>query len=99
MPRDNLDYIKAKIKDLALTSFRHYNANIPQHLSNEEFEALKNLSANCNLNIQKADKGNSVEKDVYIRRLFERFLMMLQSLKKLKLRKKFSIFQLTMTDV
>ena len=89
MPRDNLDYIKAKIKDLALRSFRHYNANIPQHLSNEEFEALKNLSANCNLIIQKADKGNSVEKDVYIRRLFERFLMMLQSLKKLKLRKEF----------
>ena len=64
---DNLDYIKTKIKDLALTSFRNYNANIPQHLSNEEFEALKNLSANCNLIIQKVDKGNSVvsvEKDV-----------------------------------
>ena len=40
---------------------------IPQRLSNEEFEALKNLSANCNLIIQKVDKGNSVvlvEKDV-----------------------------------
>ena len=67
---DNLDYVKTKIKDLALTSFRNYNANIPQNLSNEEFEALKNLPANCNLVIQKADKGNSVvlvEKDVYIR--------------------------------
>ena len=55
-----------------MTSFRNYNANIPQHLSNEEFEALKNLSANCNLIIQKADKGNSVvlvEKDVYIRHI------------------------------
>ena len=41
---------------------------IPHHLSNKEFEALKNLSANCNLITQKADKGNSVvlvEKDVY----------------------------------
>ena len=64
---DNLDYAKTKIKDLAFTSFRNYNANIPQHLSNEEFEALKNLSANCNSIIQKADKSNSVvlvEKDV-----------------------------------
>ena len=36
----------------------------------KEFEALKNLSANCNLIIQKADKGNSVvlvEKDACIR--------------------------------
>ena len=67
LSRDNLDHIKTKIKDLALTSFCNYNANIPQHLSNEEFEALKNLSANCNLIIQKVDKGNSfvlVEKDV-----------------------------------
>ena len=32
---DNLDYIKTKIKDLALTSFHNYNANIPQHISNE----------------------------------------------------------------
>ena len=38
---NNLDYVKTKIKDLALTSFRNYNANIPQLLSNEEFEALK----------------------------------------------------------
>ena len=38
---DNLDFIKTRIKDTALTSFRNYNANVPQHLSNEEFEALK----------------------------------------------------------
>ena len=31
---DNLDYIKAKIKDLVLMSFFNYNVNI----SNEEFE-------------------------------------------------------------
>ena len=43
-----------------LTSFRNQNANIPQNLSHEEFEALKNLSANCNLIIQKANKVNSV---------------------------------------
>ena len=61
--------MKTEIKDLALTSFRNYNANIPRYLSNEEFKALKNLSANCNLIIQKAAQFNSValvEKDVYI---------------------------------
>ena len=41
---DNLDYIKTKAKDLTLTSFRNYNANILKHLSKEEVEALKNLS-------------------------------------------------------
>ena len=64
--------MKTRIKDTALTSFRNYNANVPQHLSNEEFEALKTLSKNCNLVIQKADKGNSVvivEKDVYLRHM------------------------------
>ena len=41
-------------------------------LPNEEFETLKNLLANCNLIIQKADKSNSValvKKDVYIRHI------------------------------
>ena len=64
LSRDNLDYIKTKIKYLALTSFLH--------LSNEEFEALKYLSANFNLVIQKADKGNSValvQNDLHIRHI------------------------------
>ena len=68
----NLDFIKTRIKDTASTSFRNYNANVPQHLSNEEFEALKTLSKDCNLVIQKAGKGNSVvivEKDVYFRHM------------------------------
>ena len=55
---DNLDFIKTKNKDTALMSFRNYNANVRQHLSNEEFEALKTLQKNCNLVIQKADKAN-----------------------------------------
>ena len=69
---DNLDFIKTRIKDTALTSFRNYNANVPRHLSNEEFEALKTLSKNCNFVIQKADKGNLVDivgKDVYLRHM------------------------------
>ena len=86
---DNLDYAKTKIKDLVLISFRNYNANIPQHLSNEEFEVLKNLSANCNLIIQKADKGNSValvEKDVYIRHI-EKILDDATKFEKVKIKK------------
>ena len=77
-----------------MTSFRNYNANIPQHLSNEEFEALKNLSPNCNLIIQKADKGNSVvlvEEDVYIRHM--------KKIEKLKIKKGILNFKLTMKDV
>ena len=66
---DNLDFIKTRIKDTALTSFRNYNANVSQHLSNGEFEALKALIKNCNLVILRADKDNSVvtvKKDVYL---------------------------------
>lgn len=36
MPNQNLDFVKAKIKDAALTSFRNYNANLPRRLSNDE---------------------------------------------------------------
>ena len=69
---DNLDFIKTSIKDTILTPFGYYDANVPQHLSKEKFEALKTLPKNCNLVIQKADKSNSVvivEKDVYLRRM------------------------------
>ena len=62
--------MKSIIKDTGLTSFSNYNANVPQHLSNEGFEGLKSLSANCNLVIQKVGKSNSVvivEEDVYSR--------------------------------
>ena len=70
-------------------SFCNYNVNIPQHLSNEEFEALKNLSANCNLIIQKTDEDNSNLRKMFTQGIRKRFLMMLQSLKKLKSRNEF----------
>ena len=47
---DNLDYIKRKRKT---TSFRNYNGNIPQHLSNEEFEALKKICQQIVINYSK----------------------------------------------
>ena len=50
---DNLDFIKSRIKDTALTFFRNCDANALQHLSNQEFETLKTLSKNRNLVRQK----------------------------------------------
>ena len=86
---DNLDYIKTKIKDLALTSLLNYSVITPQHLSNEEFEGLKNLSAIWNSIIQKGDKGNPVvlvEKDVYIRNI-EKILDNATKFEKMKVKK------------
>ena len=40
---NNLDFIKTKIKDTVLTSFRNYNINVLQYLSSEEVEALKTV--------------------------------------------------------
>ena len=43
-----------------MSSFRTYNNNVSQHLSKGEFDALKNLSQNKQIVIQKSDKGNSI---------------------------------------
>ena len=56
----NLDFVKSEIKDVALRSFRFFNVNFTQHLSNEELEILEKYSKNNNLVVQKADKDNSV---------------------------------------
>ena len=40
----DLDFVKAKTKEAALSSYRSYNNNVPQNLSKEEFTALQNLS-------------------------------------------------------
>ena len=63
----DLDFVKTKIKDLG--SFRFYNANVPQNLSDEELISFDKLSRNNNLVVQKADKSNSVVlvgRDVYV---------------------------------
>ena len=70
MSNDNLDFVKTKIKDAALTSFRDYNSNPPRNLLDEEFETLQNFSKIISLVKQKTDKGSSVvilDKDVYIK--------------------------------
>ena len=38
---EDLDFVKAKTKEAALSSYRSYNNNVPQNLSKEEFTALQ----------------------------------------------------------
>ena len=72
---ENVYFVKTKIKDAALASFRNYNANLPRNLSDEEFKDLQNLSKNTNLKAQKSDKGNLVvivDKDIFIKHMEKR---------------------------
>ena len=59
LSNEDLDFVKTR-KEAALSSYRNYNNNVPQHLSKEEFLALQNLRKNKNIVVQKSDKGNSV---------------------------------------
>ena len=52
--------MKTKTKETTLSSFKQYNKNPQQNLSKEELAALKSLSKNKDITIQKSDKGNSV---------------------------------------
>ena len=74
--RDNedLDFVKAKNKEAAQSSYRSYYNNVPQNLFKEEFTALQNLSKNKDLIIQKYDKGNSVvivDRQDYIKKMYD----------------------------
>ena len=60
MSNEDLDFVRAKTKEAALSSYTSYNNNIPQNLFKEEFIALQNLPKNKYLIIQKSDNGNSV---------------------------------------
>ena len=54
----DLYIVKIRTKKAAVLSYRKYNKNVPQHLSNEEFLALQNLRKNKSIVIQKSDKDN-----------------------------------------
>ena len=60
LSNEDLDFVKTRTKEAALSSYRNYNKNVPQHLSKEEFLTLQNLRKNKNIVVQKFDKGNSV---------------------------------------
>ena len=59
--------------DVALSSLRYFNLNVPQYLSDNEFQALKTLSRlKKEVIIQKSDQDNSVvlvNKSDYIRHI------------------------------
>ena len=54
--------IKARLLDIGLTSYQNFSSdrNPPENLTPSEFRALKHLSKNKNIVIQKAGKGNTV---------------------------------------
>ena len=54
--------IKARLLDTALTSYQNFSRDRepPENLTSSEFKALKRLSKNKDIIIQKADKGNTV---------------------------------------
>ena len=72
LSNEDLDFVKTKTKETALSSFRQYNKNPQQNLTKGELTTLANLSKNKDIVIQKSDKGNSVvivDKDTYIKRM------------------------------
>ena len=74
LPNEDLDFVKTKTKEAALSSFRQYKKSPQQNLLKEELAA--SLSKNKDNVIQKSDKGNSVvivDKETYIKRM-ENFL-------------------------
>ena len=57
-----MSLIKARQLDTPLTSYQNFSSdrNPPENLTPSEFRALKRLSKNKNIVIQKGDKGNTV---------------------------------------
>ena len=58
---EDLDFLRAKAKEEALSSYGSFNKNATENLSKEEFIALKSISKSKELIIQKSDKSNSAD--------------------------------------
>ncbi len=65
--------VKARLRDMAYWSFHSYDPKKAKcGLSEAEFSALKDLSANKDIVIQKTDKGNSIailDKEDYVKKI------------------------------
>ena len=88
MLKEDLDFVKARTKEAALSSYRNCNNIVPQHLYKEKFLALQNLRKNKNIVIQKFDKGNSVvvvDKADYLEKI-ESLLNVLSKFEKIDLK-------------
>ena len=59
---EDMSLIKTRLLDTALTSYQNFSSDRepPENLRSFEFKALKRLSRNKYIVIQKADKGNTV---------------------------------------
>ena len=59
---ENMFLIKARLLDTALTSYQNFSSDrdLPENLTPSEFKALKRLSRNKTIVIQKADKCDTV---------------------------------------
>ena len=71
-----LERLKVDIKREALSSYHNYSFSDELNLSKEEHKALKSLSTNKDLIIQKSDKGNSavlLNRNDYIKRMNKMF--------------------------
>ena len=76
LSNEDLDFVKTKTKEAALSSFRQCNKSPQQNHLKEELAALASLSKNKDNVIQKSDKVNSVvivDRETYIKRM-ENFL-------------------------
>ena len=72
----DMSLIKARLLDTAITAYQNFSSDKdpPENLTPSEFKALKRLSKNKNIVIQKAGKGNTVvilDKCSYIRAIEE----------------------------
>ena len=73
MPHEDLDFVKTKTKETALSSSRQHNKNPQQNLAKGELVALKSLDKNKNIVIQKSNSSAIIDKDTYSKRM-ENFL-------------------------
>ena len=60
LSNEDLEFVKTKTKETALSSFRQYDKNPQQNLSKEELTACTNLNKNKDIAIQKSSRGNFV---------------------------------------
>ena len=60
--KEDVSLIKARLLDTALASYQNFSSDPdpPENLTSAEFKALKRLSKNKDIVIQKGDKGNNV---------------------------------------
>ena len=60
LSNEELNFVEAETKEVALSSYRSCNNNVHQNLSQGELIALENFPKNKDLMTQKSDKGNFV---------------------------------------